>query len=143
MTAEADRFPDPSPAMAEPVGLDTVFVADDLYALRASVAAHAGEFGLAEPGLGRLLVVATELATNAIRHGGGRGRLRLWRQDGAIYCEVSDDGPGIADTGSAGMQQVPLSTEGGRGLWVVRQFTDEVRFTRRDPGIVVTVKIQL
>ena len=77
------------------------------------------------------------------RHGGGRGRLRLWRQDGSIYCEVSDEGPGIADTDAAGMQQVPLSTEGGRGLWVVRQFTDEVRFTGRDPGIVVTVKIQL
>ncbi|GAA1404194.1 ATP-binding protein [Catellatospora coxensis] len=139
----ADQFQDPSPAVAEPTGLDTVFVADDLYSLRAAVAAHAGEFGLAEPGLGRLLVVATELATNAIRHGGGKGRLRLWRHDGSIVCQVSDDGPGIADTASAGMSQVPLSTEGGRGLWVVRQFTDEMTITVQDPGTSITVKILL
>ncbi|WP_203670860.1 ATP-binding protein [Catellatospora methionotrophica] len=129
--------------MAEPEGLDTVFVADDLYSLRAAVAAHAGEFGLTEPGLGRLLVVATELATNAIRHGGGRGRLRLWRHDAAVHCEVSDDGPGIADTASAGMNRVPLSTEGGRGLWVVRQFTDEMTITGREPGTTITVTFKL
>lgn len=139
----ADPVPDPSRTMAEPAGLDTAFDADDLYTLRAAVAAHAAEFGLTEPGLSRLLVVATELATNAIRHGGGRGRLRLWRQSGSIHCEVSDDGPGIADADTAGSQPAPLSQEGGRGLWVVRQFTDEFRITPGGAGTTVTVSITI
>lgn len=136
----ADPVQDPSRPMTHP-GLDTTFVADDLYTLRASVAAHAADFGLAEPGLSRLLVVATELATNAIRHGGGSGRLRLWRADGAVYCEVSDEGPGIAEPETAGTQRVPLSEQGGRGLWVVRQFTDEFRITAGASGACVTVQI--
>jgi anti-sigma regulatory factor (Ser/Thr protein kinase) len=139
----ADRCPDPTSAVTDPVGLDTTFDGDDLYPLRAAVAAHAAEFGLAEPGLGRLLVVATELATNAIRHGGGSGRLRLWRQDGSLLCQVTDDGPGIADPTAAGTREVPLSTEGGRGLWIVRKFTDEVSITPREPGTCVTVRIGL
>jgi anti-sigma regulatory factor (Ser/Thr protein kinase) len=131
------------PTVAQAAGLDAVFAADDLSMLRAAVTSHAARFGVPEPGLGRLLVVATELATNAIRHGGGCGRLRLWRQGDAIYCEVSDDGPGIADTGGAGTRQVPLSDEGGRGLLVVRQFADEVRITPRDPGTAVTVTLRM
>ncbi|MFC7761391.1 ATP-binding protein [Catellatospora bangladeshensis] len=138
--SSAEPVQDPPRPMTQP-GLDTSFVTEDLYTLRASVAAHAAEFGLADPGLSRLLVVATELATNAIRHGGGSGRLRLWRADGAVYCEVSDEGTGIADPGTAGTQRVPLSEQGGRGLWVVRQFTDEFDISGGPSGAVVTVKI--
>ena len=40
-----------------------------------------------------VVVAAHELAANAVRHGAGRGRLRL-RADGAfLYCQASDDGP--------------------------------------------------
>ncbi|MEV4411671.1 ATP-binding protein [Catellatospora sp. NPDC049609] len=139
----ADPVQDPSRPIARPAGLDVEFVADDLYTLRAAVNAHAAEFGLAEAGLSRLLVVATELATNAIRHGGGAGRLRLWRADGAIYCQVSDAGSGIADPVRAGTELVPLSEHGGRGLWVVRQFTDGFDITDGRPGAIVTVKITI
>ncbi len=137
----ADQTPDQPCGSAPPPGLDTAFTAADLYILRATVAAHATGFGLSDPRLGRLLVIATELATNAIRHGGGAGRLRLWQADGAIFCQVSDDGPGIADPAAVGARRVPLSQFDGRGLWVVRQFGDEVTITDNHPGAVITVRI--
>jgi anti-sigma regulatory factor (Ser/Thr protein kinase) len=34
---------------------------------------------------------------------------------------------------------VPLSGDGGRGLWIVRQLTDECTIAARDPGTSVTV----
>jgi anti-sigma regulatory factor (Ser/Thr protein kinase) len=66
--------------------VDHWFDADGLYTLRAEVAAHASALGATGPQGETLVVVAGELATNAIRHGGGRGRLRLWR-DGVLAEE--------------------------------------------------------
>jgi len=77
--------------------LDLPFAGDDLYLLRAAVAAHAGRLGVADDRIGHLVTVASELAANAIRHGGGAGRLRLWRDPTAVFCQVSDHGPGIPD----------------------------------------------
>jgi anti-sigma regulatory factor (Ser/Thr protein kinase) len=88
-------------------------------------------------------VVATELATNVVRHGGGTGKLRLWRSGDVIVCEVSDDGPGIAMPHQVGTKPVPLSTDGGRGLWLVRHFTDSVEIINRDPGTTVTVSMAI
>jgi anti-sigma regulatory factor (Ser/Thr protein kinase) len=70
--------------------------------------------------------VATELATNAIRHGGGTGRLRMWRTDNTLHVQVRDDGPGITDPHLAGTRPVPLTAVGGRGLWIVRQLCDDL-----------------
>lgn len=112
--------------------------AGSLYAMRAAVGAHAAQWGLTEPKLGNLQVVASELASNTIRHGGGNGRLRLWSDGDAVWCEVSDDGPGIADPDEAGTHPIALNAEGGRGLWLCRQFCDGVTIVNRNPGCTVT-----
>ena len=138
----ADRPVAQSPPAASD-GLATSFSIDSLYSLRAEVAAHASHLGLAEPRLRQLLVVATELATNVVRHGGGSGKLRLWRSGDAILCEVSDDGPGITMPHQVGTRPVPLSYEGGRGLWLVRHFTDTVEIVNRHPGTTVTVSMTI
>src|SRR5580692_9050958 len=63
----------------DPLILDQAFDEDSLYALRAAVAAHATQAGLA-PGRSDDLVIAVhELAANPARHGAGHGRLRIWR----------------------------------------------------------------
>jgi hypothetical protein len=36
--------------------------------------------------------LASEIASNSIRHGGGSGTLRLWSQDGALVRELRDTG---------------------------------------------------
>jgi len=123
----------------EQASLAIGFTADGLYALRAALAAHGLRLGLEGAMLGRLLVVATELVTNVIRHCDGHGHIRLWRTGESIYCEVIDNGPGISDPERAGREPVPLSGDSGRGLWIVRQLTDECTIAPRDPGTSVTV----
>src|SRR5262245_63760105 len=85
-----------STAGDEPL-VDRSFSADDLYALRAEVAAHASALGASRSQLERILIVASELATNVVRHGGGSGRLTLWRDGPMLRCRVSDRGPGFVD----------------------------------------------
>ncbi|MDQ7910698.1 ATP-binding protein [Phytohabitans sp. ZYX-F-186] len=132
--ADSDR----GPARAEgTVALDQPFDSDALYSLRAAVAAHAADLGAGEELVEELVVVANELASNAVRHGGGTGRLRLWRAGDLIRCEVSDAGPGLAD-GEAGHEPVPVTAYGGRGLWVVRQMSDEVDVRTSPAGATVT-----
>lgn len=124
-------------------GLETSFDLTGLHRLRAAIAAHATQMGLSEERLASLLIVATELATNAIRHAGGSGWLRVFREDGQIVCQVGDDGPGIDEPGQAGLHPVPLTAQGGRGLWIVRRLSDHVTIDCEMPGTVVTVRFTL
>ncbi|MEU1529128.1 SpoIIE family protein phosphatase [Streptomyces fagopyri] len=62
-------------------------------------------------------LVVSELVTNAIRHAPGPVRLRLISED-ALICEVSDAGA------TAPHLRHPKTTdEGGRGLFLISQFT--------------------
>jgi anti-sigma regulatory factor (Ser/Thr protein kinase) len=108
------------------VDVDQAFDADGLYALRATLSAHASELGAPEEQIEHLLIIAVELATNAIRHGGGGGRLRFWRSDGHLYCQVSDRGPGIADPSVGRTPPDPTRVDGGRGMWICRNLATEI-----------------
>jgi anti-sigma regulatory factor (Ser/Thr protein kinase) len=120
------------------VDLDQSFDATGLYALRSAVAAHATALGLADHHLADLILIATELATNAIRHGGGTGRLRLWRADAGLHCQISDTGPGIEDPHGVSAGPVPLHLDGGRGLWLVRQLCDQLQIITAGTGTTIT-----
>ena len=72
--------------------LEQAFDGDSLYALRAAVAAHASEAGLPRQRVYDVVAAVHELAANAVRHGAGHGRLRLWADGQALHCQVSDDG---------------------------------------------------
>jgi len=133
----------PTDAPNGEVALDQPFDADALYALRAAVAAHAADLGAGEEVVEELVLVANELASNAVRHGGGGGRLRLWRAGDLIRCEVSDLGPGLVDAEAAGRELVPMTAYGGRGLWVVRQMSTHVD-VRTDPkGATITASLRV
>ncbi|RKR87807.1 anti-sigma regulatory factor (Ser/Thr protein kinase) [Micromonospora pisi] len=124
----------------EEVTLDHAFDGDGLYGMRATISAHADLLGIDNEQLQQLLIVAGELASNAVRHGGGRGRLRLWRDGARLCCQVSDAGTGISEPASGTTQ--PAATQiGGRGLWIVRNLSAEL-FIRNDaPGTTVTAVI--
>jgi anti-sigma regulatory factor (Ser/Thr protein kinase) len=47
---------------------------------------------MGEAGARDVVLAVNELASNAVRHGAGRGRLRMWGQDGAVCCQVQDAG---------------------------------------------------
>jgi anti-anti-sigma factor len=136
------RAPQPGPLAGhpDPLILDQAFDADSLYALRAAVAAHATQAGLA-PGRSDDLVIAVhELAANAVRHGAGHGRLRVWKSDRALLCEISDDGIGQpSGTGDA----TQWRTEPGHGLSLVRQVADQTSLHSGPSGTLATISFAL
>jgi anti-sigma regulatory factor (Ser/Thr protein kinase) len=125
------------------VALDRPFGAGGLYALRAAVAAHASALGGGTAQVESLVIVASELATNAILHGGGGGRLLLWRADGWIAMRVSDHGTGLPDPETAGTSPQSPSATGGRGLWITRNLCDEMAISAGATGTTVTVSLRL
>jgi anti-sigma regulatory factor (Ser/Thr protein kinase) len=107
--------------------LDQEFDSGTLYVLRSAVQAQLGRFGLSEDRASEVVLVVHELAANAIAHGAGRGRLRIWDGTSMLSCEIVDSGP--ADPGAArGSSEVmdPWPTEDGHGLWLVRQVADQL-----------------
>jgi anti-sigma regulatory factor (Ser/Thr protein kinase) len=122
-------------------GLEQRFDRHSLVSLRAAVAAHGDRFGLVGDRLADLLLVAHELASNAIQHGGGGGRLRLWCRDGTIYCLVDDSGGGFAGATHAGLLTPQPDAARGRGLWLVRRLADEITIQTGAAGTSVTATI--
>jgi anti-anti-sigma factor len=157
MTTDGDAQPTAEPT-AEPAALtgtpilDQAFDAGSLYALRAAVAAHVSQAGLA-PGRSDDLVIAVhELAANAVRHGAGHGRLRIWRSDQALLCEVSDDGlPDVAKASDTTQPPQPPEppeapqwrSEPGHGLSLVRQVADQTTLRSGPSGTMATVTFAL
>jgi anti-sigma regulatory factor (Ser/Thr protein kinase) len=132
---------DPGPSQAPPSAgtavLDQAFDRDSLYALRAAVAAHAAEAGLPRQQVYDVVTAAHELAANAIRHGAGQGRLRLWADGRSLHCQVSDDGPAKRD--AARPDVAAWQREHGHGLWIVDQVADRVSLDRDPAGTTITV----
>jgi anti-anti-sigma factor len=130
----------------EPPVLDQVFDGDSLYALRAAVAAHGLQAGLAEGRVGDLVLAVHELAANAVRHGAGWGRLRVWNTGEVLRCEVTDDGAPQAAGGSADSGSRDAATwriEPGHGLWLIRQVADQTSVQASASGTVATVSFAL
>ena len=123
----------------QPVDVDQPFDADQLYALRPTLAAHASRHGAPEQQIEHLITVATELATNAIRHGGGTGRLRIWHHDTTFYCQVTDQGPGITDPAVGTTPPDPTNPYGGRGIWITRHLTNDLQIESGPDGRGTTI----
>lgn len=143
--------PDDVPPVArhtEPI-LDQPVDGDSLYQLRASVAAHAVLAGLSPRKADDLVIAAHELAANVVLHGSGCGRLRIWRCDSTLRCQVTDDGSESrkdsgkkARSGGEPESADPSSwrIEPGHGLWLIRQLADDLTLRRgQDGGSDVTV----
>ena len=87
--------------------------------------------GLDEAETGDILLVASELCSNAVRHASGQHgalSMRAWADADALVVEVEDDGPGMEL--SARLEDPDLDAEQGRGLYVVRALTDELSVRR-------------
>jgi anti-sigma regulatory factor (Ser/Thr protein kinase) len=109
--------------------------------LRELVARHAVAAGLDPSRAADLVLAVDELATNSLRHGGGRGTLRIWRDDAALVCEVRD--AGRFEDPLAGRERPSVDRDGGRGLWMVNQLCDLVQLRTLASGAVVRVHVYL
>lgn len=155
MAAKARDGPGGAEPGGDPAGgacsllLEEEFVGGSLYGLRHVVRARAVAAGMSELGARDVMLALNELASNAVRHGGGRGRLRMWGQDGAVCCQVHDAGrePHDSRPGAREGALVDAATgwpyAHGHGLWLVRLLADQMSVVPGPDGTCVTVRFAL
>ena len=80
-----------------------------------------------------MLLAASEIFTNARRHGGGATSLSAGRVGTHFVCEITDAGPGLDDP-LAGYLPPGPAQHTGVGLWVARQATSAIELLRPDAG---------
>jgi anti-sigma regulatory factor (Ser/Thr protein kinase) len=84
-----------------------------------------------------LLVVATELCTNAIRHAGsGMVTLRAWDEDAAIVVEI-ESADRLAESSTIVRDLTDPLAEGGRGMQIVQHLCDDLSIVVRGRSRVV------
>ncbi|GAB7043367.1 MULTISPECIES: ATP-binding protein [Catenuloplanes] len=120
--------------------LDRPFTATDVTALRHRIADLARVAGLDGDRLDDFALAAYELLTNAVRHGGGAGRLRLLRAPDRLICQVADDGAGFTAPGRKPGERPPEPTSpGGLGLFLAEQLTDGIEVVSGADGTTVRI----
>jgi anti-sigma regulatory factor (Ser/Thr protein kinase) len=132
----AEPLPEPHSS-----ALELAFGDGPLEALRWLVARAAADAGLDETRAADLVLAAHELATNTVRHGGGRGTLRIWHEPDALICEVSD--AGRLDQPLAGRERPLAGQPGGRGLWLVNHLCDLAQIRCYEAGSVVRLHMRI
>jgi len=116
-------------ARGRSITLDQWFDAGRLHALRKAVLAEAAAAGLPRDRASDVMLAVHELAANAVRHGGGSGRVRLRVAGRALHCVVSDAGRGSANGHAHAATAVavqPWLFKPGHGLWLVRSLADDL-----------------
>jgi anti-sigma regulatory factor (Ser/Thr protein kinase) len=124
----------PRPAAARPA---LSFESGGLSRVRSFVAEQAGRAGLDAESAEALVLSVSEIATNSVRHGGGRGELRAWTDGRALVCEVSDAGH-ITEPLAGRVRPAPQAGHGA-GLWVANQLCDLVQIYSSPRGTTVRV----
>jgi len=106
-----------------------------LQGLRAHVWREAKLAGFDDIQTAELVTAVNELASNSLRHAGGRGELRTWHTTDALMCEISDDGR--IDEPLAGRRRPGVHDCSGRGLWMVNQLCELVQVRSTPTGTTV------
>ena len=130
--AFAEGLPEPGDAV-----LRGRYGPGDIPATRRTVAQWARSCGLPEERVEVLTLVASELATNSVRHGGGTGTVAMWLDKGAAVLQFTDSGTVLDPL--TGRLAPPPDSDGGRGLYLVNQLCDLVQVRSSDRGTTVRV----
>ncbi|MEU1799602.1 anti-sigma factor RsbA family regulatory protein [Streptomyces sp. NPDC019937] len=119
-----------------PVGVPAFSFDAERLPLAREFAVAAGErLGLAGQRLGDLALAVSELTTNSVLHGAGRGTVRVWEWAGQVLCQVEDGGR-LSDP-LAGRRPAAPGQIGGRGLLLVHRVTDLVRVHTGPDGTTI------
>ncbi|MFC5827110.1 anti-sigma factor RsbA family regulatory protein [Nonomuraea insulae] len=127
-TCADDHLPLPPPPA------DTLNIAfdDDLRLMRNQLTVYAKLLALPVEQVERLLLAVSELAANALEHGGGHGRVQLWADGEHLVCDVTD--PGRMEVPYPGYLPPSPAAPRGQGLWVVRQLCELVEIRTNVAG---------
>lgn len=112
----------PGPSLPAPSGATALSYRHDLRRVRAFVAAEAARAGLSGTRRTDLVIAASEVAANTLKHTGSGGVVRIWVTSDEILCQFDDSGY-IADP-LAGYGRPADDVLGGQGLWLVNQVCD-------------------
>jgi anti-sigma regulatory factor (Ser/Thr protein kinase) len=122
--------------------LTAPFQAGDMAAVRRRIDAAAREAGLPPHAAEGLTIAANEIMTNAVRHGGGSGLLRLWAA-ADVLCEITDGGSGFATAAFQDRREQPKPTaSGGMGLWIAQRTTDGLSIGSGPAGTAVRLVVR-
>ena len=128
------------PPLLVPPGARVLSYQDDLRPVRALVAAEAARAGLSGPRRTDLVIAASEVAANTLKHTDGPGLVRIWVTAEEILCQFEDSGH-ITDP-LAGYGR-PVSDEpGGQGLWLVNQVCDLAEI-RTSAALGTTIRLHM
>jgi len=133
-------FAEELPSPRGPV-LELAFDGDALAELRHAIALWATANGLGAQRTDELVLAVDELASNSIRHGGGAGTLRWWREDETLLCEARD--AGWLRSPLVGCARPGTDARCSRGLWLVNQLCDLVQIRSAPAGSAVRVHKRL
>jgi anti-sigma regulatory factor (Ser/Thr protein kinase) len=111
------------------------------------VADLARRFQLSPATVYRVDLALSELITNLIAYGYPDGRpgmvsLHCWQHSERLRIRIVDDGAAFDPTTYVPPDlpgSLEAATEGGRGLRLVRHFSDELQYTRLDAGNQLTL----
>ena len=124
-----------------PLDLDLTDI-NDLGEIRRQAGDTARGLGLDPADTSLAEVAAGEVIANAFRHGVPPGRVRVWRDAGAVIIRVDSAGPGPA-VAVSGFRPPDLAAGSGAGLWVARQIADVVHVETRRDGTSVEMQFPL
>ncbi len=124
-------------ALPEPASVtaDLAFDLDTLHTVRRLVDAQASALGFDAVRREEVVLVASEIATNSLRHGGGRGTVRCWAEGATFLCEVRDAG-WIREPMVGRVRPEPAQV-GGHGIWLANLLADLVQVRSTERGTVV------
>ena len=137
--------PGAAPSYRDPGGaalLDRVFGRDDITVLRHEVLQRLGR-GLLGDRLDGFVLAVNEVITNVVLHAGGSGRLVLSRTARAVWCTVTDSGPGIPERFRRPPEVPAAFEDGGRGIWLAYQLCDEVTMATGPIGTTIGLRVNL
>ncbi|HUL25357.1 MAG TPA: sensor histidine kinase [Streptosporangiaceae bacterium] len=113
----------------------------DLHVVRGLVAAGAERAGLPADRVLDLVLAASEVAANTLRHTLSGGTVHVWHTEAEILCQIDDDG-WISDP-LAGLVRQADGEAGGQGLWLVNQVCDLVELRTGSAGTTVRMHMRL
>ncbi len=111
---------------------ELAFRESDLGEIRRTLSRWARVEGLDHEATADLVLAVDEIATNSIRHGGGTGRLRMWRDGESLLCEIRD----LGEMRDPLLGRVCPGSDSacGRGMWIVNQLCDLVQIRSSEAG---------
>jgi anti-sigma regulatory factor (Ser/Thr protein kinase) len=131
-----EGLPDPRGTVRE-----IPFGEGDLSELRERVLSWALHERMASEPAEDLVLAVHEITANALRHGGGAGVLRLWRERRVLYCEVQDSG--YIEDPLLALRAPDMSSSSGRGLWIANKVCDLLQIHSSASGNRVRLHKQL